>query len=352
MLRRTMIAAAALLLFAGPLSARDLRREPLRYDFTGGKVDGWEATGGAIRPGPDGLRLDVTGAAAAILSPAGLEIDPAALDRIEIRVVVEPPTSGVSVYWTDDAGRGFVPDWKIDAPAGRSVIRLAENPAWRGKIDRLLVAPAAGARSIRLESFEVRRAEGVGEIVSDAWRTFTRTELRSSYSVNGILGAFLGPVPFAPLVGVLSVVLPFLIALLGRGRFRAAARRSAPVWLFAGATFFFARSAVDEVRIARMETTYLGGKTLMEKTAAVNPPGFFPLLLEAKRRMPEGAPVELRAPRPYPWEKGAFYLYPSRLRQGAEYVISYQTPAPPDSASWELLFRRDGVGSVYRRGTP
>lgn len=344
---------ALLVLGTGTAAARDLRTEPLRYDFSGGHGAGWNATGGVLRAEPGGIRIEAAeGSGAALISPGGLGLDASAFDRVEIRIAAEPPGAGAVLYWTDDGARGFVPEWRADVVDGRSLVRVRENPAWRGEIDRFLLSPGRGARAVRLESFEVRRAEGPGEIAADGWRAFWRTELRAHYSVNGIIGAFVGRLPYTALLGTLFVLLPLLLSLRKKAGFAAEARRVLPVWFLAGVLLFFARSAVDEVRIARSDSRFLGGKSLLEKTAALSPPGFFPLILEGKRRIPEGADVELRAPEPYPWEKGAFYLYPSRLRRGAEYVISYQTAAPPDSASSELLFRREGTGSVYRRGAP
>ncbi|MFH1279183.1 MAG: hypothetical protein ABIK65_12485 [Candidatus Eisenbacteria bacterium] len=354
-IRACTIALFLLLSLGTGASGRDLRSEPLRYDFSGGDPAGWGATGGLLRAGPGGLRLDGTeDATAALISPGGLEIDGERLDRVEVRIATEPAGTGAVLYWTDDEARGFVAEWRAEIPDGRTVVRLGENPSWRGRIDRFLISPGRGARSLRLEAFEVRRAEGIGEILGDGWTAFGRTELRSHYSVNGILGASVGKIPYSLLLGVLFVLLPAALALRRRSGFAAEVTQILPRWLLAGVLLFFARSAVDEIRIARAETARFGGKSLMEKTELVNPPGFFPLIIEAKRRIPEGAAVDLRAPEPYPWEKGAFYLYPSRVRRGADYVISYRSPAPPDSASCVPLFRREGAGSVYgrRRGAP
>jgi len=336
--------------FAPDAAAKDLRTDPLRFDFTDGKgLQQWVAPGGGLEPTARGALLHVQNEHSSFLSPDRLEIDGTRLDRIEIDFRTDPPGLGGALFWTDSGAKGFVPEWKIAVPGGRSVLRTGERPEWPGRVDRFLLVPAKGARTATLSRFEVRAASGVGERLGDGWRRFWRTELRSHYSVNGIIGAWTGSVPFALLLGMLFVLLPILFALRGGRGFSERARRIAPRWLIVGTLLFLARAAVDEVRIAKVDSLFFGGRTLTEKMAAVNPPGFFPLILEAKRRIPERADVEFRAARPYPWEKGAFYLYPNRVVDRGGYVVSYRQAAPADSASGELLFRREGAGSVYRR---
>lgn len=349
-MRTLLISAILSLSVANLAAAKDLRTDPLRFDFTGGKgLQSWVAPGGGLEPAVRGALLHVKNEHSSFLSPDRLEIDGTRLDRIEIEFRTDPPGLGGFLFWTDSGAKGFVPEWKIAVPGGRSVLRTGERPDWPGRIDRFLLVPAKGARTATLSRFEVREVSGAGERIGDGWRRFWRTELRSHYSVNGIIGAWAGPVPFALLLGALFVLLPMLFALRGGRSFPERVRRSAPRWLIAGTILFLARASVDEARIARVDSLFFGGRTLIEKMTAANPPGFFPLILEAKRRIPERADVEFHAARPYPWEKGAFYLYPNRVVDRSGYVVSYRQAAPGDSASGELLFRRDGAGSVYRR---
>jgi hypothetical protein len=259
-----------------------------------------------------------------------------------VEISVEPLGTGATLYWTDHAARGFVPEWKEAIGEGRTVLDLSRHPYWRGEVDCFLIVPDPGARRITLRYFEARETRGFGERLSEGWSTFWKTEFRAAYSVNGIVGPFAGPVPFTLLVGALFVVLPLLLA----------PRRTLPLWIAAGALLLLVRSGFDQVRIIDQERRVLSGRSLEEKVAAVNPPGFYPLLLEASRRVPRDGRVVLRAAKPYPWEKGGFYLYPRRISlDKGDYVVSYQSPAPEDSASLRLLFRRPGIGSIYQRET-
>jgi hypothetical protein len=337
------------LLACRPAFADGPRAPSLRYDFSGGDLLGWSAPTGRLAPRAGAARLDVEDEVSSFLSPGPLTVDASRLNRLEIDVRVDPPRAGAVLFWTDDAERGFVPDWRLAIPSGRSVLDLSRDPRWTGTIDRFLVTPGPGARAASLVLFEVRGARGVRERFHEIARDFFETELRAHYSVNGILGARVGRVPFSLLLGVLFVVLPFLLTLRRAGRFPAEAARVLSRALLAGTLLFLARAGCDEVRILRADTRILAGKSLDEKIEATNPPGFYPLLYEAKRRIPRGAPVELRAEKPYPWERGAYYLYPSRVADRADYVVSYRVPAPDDSAACELLFQKPGFGSVYRR---
>ncbi|MFH1279180.1 MAG: hypothetical protein ABIK65_12470 [Candidatus Eisenbacteria bacterium] len=179
---------------------------------------------------------------------------------------------------------------------------------------------------------------------------FWTNETVALYSVNNILGARIGGVPFALLLGLLVLLPALLWGARRRGSFSASARFAASRLFLLAGILFALRSGLDQARNARLDLQYLSGG-LDEKIAALNPPGYYALLLETKKRAVGEEEVELRAPKPYPWEKGAFYLYPHRLKEGASLVVSYRTPAPPDSAGAELLFRRAGFGSIYRRTT-
>jgi hypothetical protein len=326
--------------------------DALRTGFSGGGLHGWAATEGTLDPSGGAATLRVRGPASALLGPDGLGLDASSINRIEVDLRIVPPEAGATLYWTDDAEGGFVSDWCAPLVSGRQVLDMRGRSGWSGTIDRFLLAPGRGARSVSLLLFEARGARGPAERAGDSWRGFWSTELRAQYSVNGMVGPTVGPVPFALLLGVLFVALPLLAALRRPRAFRATAARTLPRWLLAGTVLFLARAAWDEARIGADDASVLGGRSLDEKIAAVNPPGFYALLSEASKSIPAGAPVELRAARPYPWERGGYYLYPSRVVDGAEYVVSYRTSAPSDSASGALLLRVEGVGSVYRRGAP
>ncbi|MBM3319247.1 MAG: hypothetical protein FJY73_01025 [Candidatus Eisenbacteria bacterium] len=349
-MRKTGFILVALVLLACRAAfAEGPRAESLRFDFAGGDLLGWSAPTGRLAPRAGAARLDVEDEISSFLSPGRLAVDASRFNRLEIDVRVEPPEAGAVVYWTDDAERGFVPDWRLAIPSGRSVLDLSRDPRWRGTIDRFLLTPGPRARGASLVLFELRGARGFRERLRAIARDFSETELRAHYSVNGILGARIGPIPFSLLLGVLFVVLPFLLTLRSARRFPAKGARVLSRGLLAGTLLFLARAGCDEVRILRADTRVLAGKSLDEKIEATNPPGFYPLLYEAKRRIPRGAPVEFRAEKPYPWERGAYYLYPNRVADRANYVLSYRVPAPDDSAACELLFRKPGFGSVYRR---
>ncbi|MFH1680676.1 MAG: hypothetical protein ABIH26_08535 [Candidatus Eisenbacteria bacterium] len=337
------------LLAASPGFAEGMRADPLRYDFSSGGLLGWSATSGRLLPGEGAARLLVEDTMSSFVSPGRLALDASSFNRIEIGLRIDPPEAGATLFWTDDHERGFVPEWRMPVRSGRSVLDLSRTPKWTGSIDRFLLTPGPGARGASLAFFEARGVRGIRERAGEIARRFLETELRSHYSVNGLLGARVGPVPFTLLLGLLFVVLPLLVTLLRPRRFPGAPRRVLSGWLLAGTLLFLARAAYDEVRIARADGLALGGKSLDEKIDATSPPGFYPLLYEAKRRIEPGAPVELRAEKPYPHERGAYYLYPSRVADRAAIIISYRMPAPDDSASCELLFRRKGTGSVYRR---
>jgi len=348
----TLVLICALLLPIGGAEGRGLRDEPLLYDLTGSDLLGWSSPSGELRPSADGATLPVRGEQSAFLSPGPLGIDASRLDRIELEIRLEPPDGRATLFWTDNAASGFVPEWKAELRSGRIVLDLSENKYWQGGIDRILIAPQPGTRQATLVRLEIRGARGAGERIGDSWTRFWKTELRAAYSVNFIRGARIGSVSYALLLGLLFVVLPLAFAVRkGRG-FAVEARRVVPRLLIAGSLLFLARSGIDLVRIMRIDSEYLGGETMHRKAAALNPPGFYRLLLEAKETVRYGAPVELRAERPFPWEKGAYYLYPSPVVERADFVVSYQTPAPADSEACELLFRAPGFGSVYRRESP
>ncbi len=185
------------------------------------------------------------------------------------------------------------------------------------------------------------------------WSVFLETEIRASYSVNTIFGAHAGRLPFTLLTGSLA----FLTALAaagvasarGRGSFAHIFRRSLPAAFAVTALLFAARSGLDQARIVSVDDEYFRGRSMDEKKAMLNPRGLYPLLLEGKRMIPPGADVVFRAEKPFPWEKGGYYLYPRRVSENGEWIISYLRSAPADSASCELLFRREGTGSIYSR---
>ncbi|RPJ42123.1 MAG: hypothetical protein EHM19_10900 [Candidatus Latescibacterota bacterium] len=342
------VAAALALLAACPRA----EPPPARFTLEGGSLAGWETPSGRLEAAGGTARLAVEDALSAFLSPGGLAIDALSINRMEIDIRIDPPEAGAFLYWTDDAERGFVPEWRAPIRDGRQVIDLSGAIGWAGSIDRLLLAPGKGARSAALRLLEARAPRGARERSAELWARFSETELRSQYSVNGIIGAKVGPLPFALLLGLLFVLLPLAASLRSRGRFEAASRRLLPRALLAGSLLFLGRAACDQARVLEVDRRFFTGRPLSEKIAATNPPGFYTLLEEAKRRVPIGAPVELRAAKPYPWERGGYYLYPSRVRSGAEYVVSYQTAAPDDSASCELLLRLPGTGTLFRRGAP
>ncbi len=184
------------------------------------------------------------------------------------------------------------------------------------------------------------------------WSEFLRTEYRAAYSVNTIYGAHVGPLPFTIIVGVLALLLAFLHALRQKGPLVTHLPRRAAVYFAAGALLIAARGSIDQARMATTDDRYMRGRSLSEKHAMLSPRGFYPLLAEGIGRIPHRAPVELRAEKPFPWEKGGYYLYPHRVVEGADWIISYRTAAPGDSTRCELIFRRDGAGSIYRRGAP
>jgi hypothetical protein len=348
---RTLVLALAIALSFVSLAARARKdaQGPIRFSFTGGGLAGWVATSGRLEASGEGARLEVRDDLSAFLSPAGLAVDVSYIKRLDVDLRVDPPGAGALLYWTDDAGKGFVPEWRVSLHDGRNLIDLSETGAWSGTIDRFLIAPGKGATSATLRLFEVRAARGAAEKGNDLARRFFETELRSQYSVNGILGAYVGPVPFSLLLGLLFAALPLLAALAGPRALRAPAARLLPSMILSGSLLFLARASCDEARIAGADTAALSGKSLEEKLAATNPPGFYALLAEARRKVPAGAPVELRAPKPYPWEKGGYYLYPSRIVDRAEYVVTYRASAPADSAASDLLLRMPGTGTVYKR---
>lgn len=334
---------------AADAEGRGLRTEPIVFDFAAGDGSGWSAPSGTIEAVPGAVTLTVADRTSCLVSPEGLAFDASVLPKVEVEISVEPSGAGATLYWTDDASRGFVPEWKEKIGEERTVLDLSLHPYWRGEVDRLLIVPEPGVIRITLRHLEVRGSRGFAERTSDGWRAFWRTEFRAAYSVNGMIGPFAGPVPFTLLVGVLFVALPLLLSLRKGKRFPAEARRTLPLWIAAGALLLFVRSGFDQVRIIDQERRVLSGRSLEEKVAAVNPAGFYPLLLEASRRIPRDGTVELRATKPFPWEKGSFYLYPRRISPEGDYVVSYQSPAPADSASLRLLFRRPGIGSIYQR---
>lgn len=201
-------------------------------------------------------------------------------------------------------------------------------------------------------AFAAPRAQG-REPLSDrsVWSEFLKTEIRAGYSVNTIYGAHVGALPFTIIVGSLALLLTLLTAFRSNRSFPDRLPRAAATWFAAGALLFAARSTLDQVRTVSTDDQFLRGRPMSEKHAMLNPRGFYPLLAEGIRRIPYRATVELRAEKPFPWEKGGYYLYPHRVVEGADWIISYRTAAPGDSTSYELIFRRDGAGSIYRRET-
>lgn len=181
------------------------------------------------------------------------------------------------------------------------------------------------------------------------WRQFMETEYRAVYSVNTIRGARMGGVPFVFVLGLAAALGSLGYALARRKSFAPRLKRASTVAFAAGALLFAARSAVDQFRIAAEDEHYLRGRSIGEKHAMLNPRGLYPLLAEGVRRIPPDGRVVLRAERPFPWEKGGYYLYPRRVAARGDWIISYRMSAPPDSAACELIFRREGIGSIYRR---
>ncbi|MBN1826581.1 MAG: hypothetical protein JW958_09955 [Candidatus Eisenbacteria bacterium] len=340
-----LLLSAALL--ASPASGGE---GALLYDRAEGGAQGWATPTGRLLPGPAGLELRIADPVSSFLSPGGLAVDAGRVDRVEIDLRVEPPGTGAFLYWTDDAENGFVPQWRVPIPEGRSVTRLSGSPFWRGSIDRFLLAPEPGATRVVLSRFETRGPRGAGERSARLWRRFWETELRAQYSVNGILGARVGPLPFPLLVGVLSLLIPLLLGMRGGKKGRGERiRRGVRAGLFAGAFLLALRSGADMIQTWRVDDAFYAGKSLSRKMEAANPPGFWRLLRESKDWIPPGERVEVRAERPYPYEKAAFYLYPRRTADGARYVVSYRAPAPPDSNACEEILRIEGTGTLYRR---
>ena len=323
--------------------------EPSEIHFSKENLHSWTSPTGEMRITTEGARLIIADRSSCFLSPRGLRIDASTFNHVEIRIAVDPPGSGATLFWTDDGSTGFVSKWKRSLPDNGNVIDLSGNRFWKDTIDRILILPNEKAKSATLTSVTIRPAN-IAEKLTRAWNGFWKTELREQYSVNGIIGAHAGPVPFVLIVGILSLVIPLIFALGRGGDISAAMRRTVYTGLAVGALLVFFRNAIDLTQIISVDNRFYSGKNLTNRTAAVNPPGFFPLLLEGIRSIPVDAEINVRAEKPYPYQKAAYYLYPNRVTEDARYIISHRSPAPADSAECELLFRHKGTGSIFMRG--
>ena len=228
-MRRTIILLLAMILPAA--AARGEDGGVLLYDPAAGGTQGWSTPTGRLAAEPGRLRLEIADPVSSFLSPGSLSLDASSIDRIEIDLAVEPAGARAFLYWTDDAEGGFVPSWRVPLSAGRSVLRLAGHPFWRGTIDRFLLAPEPGTKRAALAYFEARGPRGAGERAAEGWRRFWATDLRSAVSVNGILAARAGPFPFPLLAGVLALLAAAILGWPGGRAGRAGAFDPSSTWM-------------------------------------------------------------------------------------------------------------------------
>ncbi len=345
------VAFAALLLSHGDAIALDPGAARVWNHSSAGDLEGWATPTGSLFVRDGMLRLDVAARSLSLLGPEHIAVDAASLTRLEIDLSIDPPDRRVGLYWTDDAKRGFRREWSVPVATGRSTLDLSPLPGWRGTIDRLFIVPEKGVRRVEVRSIALLPKRSAAGKLGETWNDFFRIETRAGYTVNTFHGAHVGPVPFTLILGGGAILLFIAGRLVGRRREGSGAKRARAL-LVGAALLFAARGALDQVRVAAQDEKYFRGRTTAEKIAMLNPPGFFPLLEEGNRLIPPGEGVELRAKKPFPWEKGGYYLYPRKVEEKARWVISYRTAAPADSVSMELLFRRKGIGSIYGRGAP
>ena len=88
-----------------------------------------------------------------------------------------------------------------------------------------------------------------------------------------------------------------------------------------------ARLWFDYAKTARLDLNNLWGKTLDEKRALTTGGGFYDFILFCNKVLPERVDVALIAPAPYPKTKGAYYLYPHRVLDQADYLLVYDGTA-------------------------
>jgi len=201
----------------------------------------------------------------------------------------------------------------------------AHNQHWAGSIKGLAMTPGPQGTTLVIRSAEITKGHFLTNIRA-GWKEFWAEEAIVGRTVNIITGQtiFGQPVTYYlyAIIGLAFIVL----LIITPGNYLSRTRASLSQVIIVSLILFAlleGRMWFDYSRLAIADAQSLWGRSLAAKRELVTGGGLYTFVLFCQQAIPPSAEVEFAAPGDYYSSKGAYYIYPHRVKTGAPYLIVF-----------------------------
>lgn len=276
-----------------------------------------------FKAGLDGWTTQQTKGRLPILASPNIYFDADEVNTIEIRM---KSTGTVYLLWIGTFDNQFNQQKSLPITIKNDKFNTytinikSRNPLWSGSISKILISPTG---KLELDYIKLREASlvtnfhsGLSEFFGPTGRTIIGSTINNIKSSK-----FLGhPITFYMYWILLGVAIALTLLSLSQ-REREAPKKI--VWIIIIFWLLLEINAwYNQINILKTDWP-LVGKSLDEKRAEITGVDFYSFLEFCNKKLPPRSKIKILSPSGYLDSKGAYYLYPHRQKEQAEYLLIY-----------------------------